>query len=390
MTLAYWLFWISAGLLLHHHVLFPATLWLIAKLVPSRRPLVLNQDELPAISVLVAVHNEEKVLEEKIRSTFDTDYPIDRLEVLVGSDASTDRTNDLLQQMAIKYPRLRWWHLPQRSGKAAVMNFLASQASGSVLVLTDANVMFTPSTLRCLVQPLCDESIGLVGGTIVSQASAGSQIARQESLYQRYENALKYYEGKVWGLMMGAFGGCYAVRRSLFEPVPPAVIIDDFFITLTVLRKGKKAIAELTAVCYETVGHSAAEEFRRKSRIATGNFQIFWRYAYLLMPRYGALAYVFFSHKVLRWFAPHLMVVLYCSSFVLAAGSLFYQWVTALVTLAFLTPAIVWLADKAGFSWEALRYVSHYIMMNAAMLNGFFQYVKGAQHHVWQPTQRTG
>ncbi|MDW8392634.1 MAG: glycosyltransferase family 2 protein [Chitinophagales bacterium] len=390
MTIAHWIFWICAGLLLHHHLFYPLSLMVLARFIRRSPPPVQGDDTLPQVSVLLAVYNEEKVLKVKLQTTFETDYPADRLEVLIGSDASTDRTDELLQEAANKYPNLRWWRMPQRSGKAAVINRLAEQANGSLLVLTDANVMFTPATLRQLIQPFGDPQVGLVGGHIISREGPTSRIGRQESLYQRYENALKFYEGEVWGMMMGAFGGCYALRRELYEPVPPAVIVDDFFITVSVLLKGKKAVSEPKAVCYEDVHHSTAEEFRRKSRIATGNYQMLGRFGYLLRPRYGALAYVFFSHKVLRWIAPHLMAALYFSSFALASGNVFFQWIVILFTLALLSPALSWAAGRVGLSVPALRYISHYMVMNAAMLNGFFQYLNKKPHHVWKPTQRSG
>jgi cellulose synthase/poly-beta-1,6-N-acetylglucosamine synthase-like glycosyltransferase len=327
-------------------------------------------------------------MEEKLTTTLQTSYPLERLEILIGSDASTDQTNAIIRRFAALHPVLRLVEFTSRSGKISIINELAKQAGGEILLLTDANVFFTPDTLGELIRHFEKADLAVVGGNIVNPETLPAGIARQESGYQKMENLIKFREGVLWGAMMGAFGGCYAVRKSFFSPTPQNFIVDDFYLTLAALERGGKAIAEPAAVCYEDVSHHLKEEFRRKSRIGAGNFQILQRFSHLLSPRFGGIAFAFFSHKVLRWIGPFLLIAAYLSSFALAFHRPFYL-ACFIVQNIFILLAIL---DYGLSQWKihlaGLRYLTHFYGMNAALLNGFFKYLSGIEHNVWQPTQR--
>ena len=390
MALLQLVFWGCLLLVAHTYVLFPL---LLARLVRGRQQ---NQDvygpaaDWPAVDILLAAHNEEAVIAEKVRSTFATTYPLDRLRLLVGSDNSSDQTNALLTALAIEYPQLRFEAYAQRTGKPTVIENLARQATAPVLVLTDANVFFAPDTLHELVKHFHNPAIGLVGGHILNPEHRAAGISGQEKAYLERENVMKYQEGVVWGSMMGAFGGCFAVRRACYHPAPAAFLVDDFFITMAVLRDGYQAINELAAVCYEDVSDHLPEEFRRKARISAGNFQNLREFRALLWPPWRGVAFVWWSHKVLRWLTPQLLLVLLAATVALVAGGAGWFFQLALAGQLAL-PLVVVLDEalrRAGRHSRVLRFVTHFYGMNAALLVGYWRYLRGIKTTVWQPTRR--
>jgi len=259
-----------------------------------------------------------------------------------------------------------------------------------VLVLTDANVFFAPDTLYELVKHFCNPAIGLVGGHILNPEHRAAGISGQEKAYLERENVMKYQEGVVWGSMMGAFGGCFAVRRACYHPAPAAFLVDDFYITLAVLRDGFRAINELGAVCYEDVSDHLPEEFRRKARISAGNFQNLKEFRALLWPPWRGGAFAWWSHKVLRWLTPQLLLALLAATAGLVARGA--GWVYGMALAGQVGLPLLLLFDvalrRAGIHWRLLRFITHFYSMNAALLLGYWRYLRGVKTTVWQPTQR--
>lgn len=384
-------FWACVLLVAHTYVLFPL---LLRELARGHRQ---NQDvfgpaaaDLPAVDILLAAHNEEAVIVEKVRSTFATTYPLDRLRLLVGSDNSSDQTNELLARLATQFPRLHFEAYTKRTGKPVVIENLARQATAPILVLTDANVFFAPDTLYHLVKHFQHPPIGLVGGHILNPEHRAEGISGQEKAYLERENLIKHQEGVVWGSMMGAFGGCFAVRRDCYHPAPAAFLVDDFYITLAVLRDGYQAINELDAVCYEDVSDRLPEEFRRKARISAGNFQNLKEFRALLWPPWRGGAFALWSHKVLRWYTPHLLLLLLLAT----VGLVVHEagWFFQLALAGQLVLPLLLLVDgglrRLGWNSRLLRFVTHFYSMNAALLVGYVRYLRGVKTTIWKPTQR--
>lgn len=383
------IFWTAALLLLHTYLLYPFILALLSA-GKKQQTLVYNQEQedLPPVSILLAVYNEERVIAQKIETTFATDYPVSKIEWLIGSDQSTDRTEAVIRDYALQFPQIRLIRFSERTGKIGIINTLAGEASAGILILTDANVFFNKHTIFELVKHYRNPEIALVAGNIQNPVIKASGISRQERDYLFNENRMKYQEGICWGTMMGAFGGCYSIRKNYFSPTPPHFMVDDFYVTMCVIEKKGKAICELNATCNEDVSNKVQEEFRRKTRIATGNFQNLARFAGFLSIRHGALAFTFWSHKVLRWIGPFLMIIAYFSSFALSAGSLFFRICFWMQTLFMAVPLIDALLRRVNIHLAALRYISHFYLMNAALLNGFINYLTGIRNNVWKPTER--
>ena len=382
------------GLLVaHSYVGFP---WLLARQArgrtlpgPTYAP---DAPDLPAVDVLLAVHNEQAVLVEKVRRTFATTYPAGKVRLLVGSDNSTDGTNELLAQLAQEFPGRDYQVFTERQGKPGVMQHLSARATAPVLVLTDANVFFEPDTLLELVRHFRRPAVGLVAANVAAPpptpGEPTSGVLAQERAYLARENLLKYREGVLWGATIGAHGGAFAVRRTAYVPAPAGFVVDDFFISQSVLRAGFQTVLNPAAHATEDVGDLLPEEFRRKARIAVGNFQNLREFRGLLWPPWRGAAYAYWSHKVLRWLTPQLLLLALAANVALLAlgGGNGLWWLTLLPQL--LLPALALLDWLGAPRWPGLRYARHFYAMNAALLLGWWRYLRGQRSAVWQPTQR--
>lgn len=390
------LFWGSVLAITHSYVIYPLIVKLLARGRQTNDDVYAldNPQTLPVVTIMMAVYNEERVLEQKLRSIFDTRYPLDKIEVLIGSDNSNDRSHEILEHFARQYPQLRY-SIFQRQGKANILNNLQRLAQGTVYIFTDANVFFAPDTIYQLAKHFKNPKIGQVGAAFVNSGVQTSGISMQEKSYIGRETGIKLGEGLLWGAMMGAFGGCHALRASLFVPNPPHFFMEDFYISMHILREGYNAILEPKAIVYEDVSNEVSEEFKRKTRISVGNFQnlsVF--YPLLFSIRRPGMAFAFWSHKLLRWFGPFFMLIAFISNALLAywgwaAATYFYPVLFLLYCLGlFGVPVTDALLRRMGIHLWLLRAVGYFIAMNTALLIGFFKYLKGVKSNVWQPTKR--
>ncbi len=381
------IFWICLFLVLYTYWFFP----LILKGLAGQRSIharSFDPEELPLISVLIAAYNEERVIDKKIETVLKNTYPPDKLEILVGSDASTDRTNELLQERQQICPAMKLFLFETRTGKPGIINRLAGEARGDILVITDANTMLQEDTLFELVRFFKEEGIGLVDSRMISTGVKGGGISVQEEYYTGREVRLKHYESVLWGSMMGPSGGCYAVRKSLYTPVPGHFLVDDFFINMSVLRKGYSCISNLRATVLEEVSNSSREEFRRKKRISAGNYQNLFRFLRLLFLGRKGVGFCFLSHKVIRWLVPFLAIGTLSTSLLLGRASLFYLLLAILQFLFLLSPVLDHILRKIRIQSLPLHFISHFVLMNMALLAGFFRFAGGIKNNVWQPTKR--
>lgn len=377
----------SIFLILHSYVLFPLILKFLSKNKKQNEIVYDIHDELPDVCILLAVYNEELVIDEKINSTFKTNYPRHKIKLIIGSDASTDRTNEIIKSYQQEY-NIELIEFEGRTGKIGIINKLSEIANASILILTDANVFFNEDTIYQLVKHYKNESIAQVGGNIINVQYKKDGISFQEKSYLSRENSIKYQEGVLWGCMIGTFGGCYSIRAIAFEKVPSNFLVDDFYISMHVLESGKKSINELNAVCVEDVSNKIEEEFRRKLRISAGNFQNLARFKHLLWPPYNPIAFCFLSHKVIRWIGPVLLLIILLSSSILAIDSNYYRALLLIVVLVYSTPILDKLLKSISIHIKYLRFANYFIMMNLALLKGMVWYIQGIKTSVWQPTQR--
>ncbi|MBW6479918.1 MAG: glycosyltransferase [Bacteroidales bacterium] len=383
------LFWLSIAVIFYSYLIFPG----IIQLLSSGRRIKSDcyetgEKNLPKVSLLIAAFNEEEVIEQKIKSIFTTNYPFEKLEVLIGSDNSTDKTNEILSRLTTGFPNLKFFPFNQRRGKGNVVNDLFEKSTGDIVVLTDANVMLEEDTIFEMVKYFKDAEIGLVDTRMVNTNMHPSGISHQEKTYISREVQIKQHESILWGTMMGPFGGCFAIRRELYSPVPKNFLVDDFYINMKVLEQGYKCINNLEAVVYEDISNNLKDEFRRKIRISTGNFQNLRKFSHLLWHKTKGLSFCFISHKTLRWIGPFFLVLAYLSNFYIAFENEFYFYIFWLHSFLILLPLLDILLKKFHIHIKLLRFITHFYSMNLALLIGFFKSLNKIESNVWKPTQR--
>lgn len=336
---------------------------------PARQP--------PMVSVLVAAHDEAAVIEAKLDNTLALDWPRDRLEILVGSDGSTDGTDELVRGYE---PQGVVLSTAARVGKAGVLNRLAKKATGDVLMFTDANTMIARDALRRLCAALEVPGTGAVSGRLRLVTPDGGDAS--EGLYWRYETLLKTYESRV-GALVGANGGLYVLRASLWQPLREDTIVDDFVVSMRPLLRGLRVVYEPKAVAVEETAPSAQGEWRRRVRIAAGNFQSLRElYPLLTSPTLAGVA--FWSHKIFRWLAPFALVTMLATSALLASSSLWWKVVLA-SQAAFYALAF---AGRLGLRGRLPSLARYFTEMNAALVVGLVRCLKGSQAAAWQRTPR--
>jgi len=336
----------------------------------------------PRVAILMSAHNEEAVIQSKVKNTLETDYPGDHLEFLIGLDAPSDSTADLLSQMT--FDQLRVTHFKDRRGKLAVLTSLAQQTSAEILVTTDANTRLEPNCIRNLVRHFADPNVGAVSGEENRVASPGSDPAA-ETLYWRYESALKLLESRL-NCTLGGNGSVLAVRRSLFRP-QKQTIIEDFQIPLEIRLKGYRVIYDPEAVAVEEVAPTLSAQFARRVRIGAGNYQTLFANLHCLNPLKGMLAFCFFSHRVLRWLAPLLLLIGFvCSA--LMTGNRTFVILLAAQSAFYLSAALGYFFKKLGKPVRLFSAPLHFCSMNLAMLLGLLRYVRGEQRLTWNSTPR--
>lgn len=385
-----WVFWVSALLLIHGWAGYLGVLvaWdALARLAAEARRLAgrpvigsAPPGDLPTVTLVVAAHDEEACIGAKVTQSLSLDYPVERFELIVGDDGSADRTAELARTAGGH--RVQVMSAP-RSGKAGVLNRVLPSATGEIVVLTDANTRLEPGALRALVRRFEDPRVGAVCGHLRLEPSGTG--GEQEGLYWRLESLLKLYEGRR-GMVVGANGGIYAVRKALFQPLPEGTVVDDFVIPMRILAHGYRVEFEPDAVAFEETAGSAAREFKRRVRIAAGNFRSLPVLRLALAPSSGRCAFAFWSHKILRWVTPALLVLTGLSSAVLVSTHPLYA-------AAFLAQGVFYgLALLGGSAPGPLRRagpaVRYFVEMNAALAVGFWRFVRGTQAVAWERAAR--
>ena len=370
----------SLTLLAYAYGGYPVLLWLLSKVTRARPGRAGEPTEWPSVSVIVSAYNEEQVIADRVRNLLELDYPTDKLEVVIGSDGSTDRTATIVRGCGGR--ATRFVDFAERRGKASVVNDLVAQARGDVVVLTDANTFFEPGAVRALVTALWRHptACAVVGRLELRSSAAGGNL---DGAYWRYETWLKSLESH-FGAVLGANGAIYAVRRAHYRPLPACTVsVDDLLIPMFMrLHGGGEIFFVPEARAYETSPTQVRHEFRRRVRIGAGDLQaLLWTWR-LLLPAKGMVAFSYFSHKALRWLGPWLMLAGFAANVFLLDRPVF-RWLF-LAQLAFYGLGV--LAPVVRVAASAARY---FITLNVGLGVGFVRLVLGVQRPFWSTEPRS-
>ena len=381
-------FWTCAFLVAYTYVLYPCVLFVVYALSQARadlrylsgrrerRRLALGDDELPALTLVIPAYNEERHLEDKIANVRELDYPRDRLHVVIVSDGSTDRTNDILA--GVHDSNIETVVRPARSGKWAAVNEGVRRARHELLVMSDAATLFQPNALRQLVRHFRDPRVGVVCGAL--RFRGGDEFKQTEGVYWRYETVLRLMEARL-GATLTASGAIYALRRECFRPLTADDVIDDFVVPMRARKLGFGVVFDPEAEATEFAGDTVKDEFTRRVRLAVGSFRALRELSQVPMGAMASLS--FFSHKFLRWVLPFLLIGLLASNLFLLHEPI-YQ-----VTLSAQLAVYLWAALGLLFRERARRIplvmLCYFLVaINVAFLVGFIRFIGGRRETAWQ------
>ena len=378
-TAAKILFWLAAVALAYAYVGYPVLVWLVSRLRP--RAVRRAQFE-PVVTVVITAYNEERDLAAKLENTLALDYPKDKLEVLVASDCSSDRTDEIALAFAARGVRLH--RQAERLGKTAAQNAAVELARGEVILFSDATTLYQPDVLRAMLPNFADPSVGCVAGKLIYVDPAATSVGQGAKSYWGYETFLKTHESRACSLI-GASGCLYAVRRSAYVPLYHEAC-SDFIIATKMVEQGLRAVYEPRAVCTEETNRQADKELRMRVRVIAQTYTDLWRHRRLLNPlRGGFYAVELLSHKVMRYLVPLFLLVALVTSGALAPRSLFFA-LTFAGQAAFYAAALAgWLLERAGARVRVLSLPHYFVLANLAAVIAFYKFARGERYARWEP-----
>jgi len=364
------LFWGAAAFIVYTYAGYLGWLWFRARM----RSLPLHRETYePTVSVVMVVRNEEAVLEKKLQNLLAMDYPPERYDLVIVSDGSTDRTEEILRDQTGN-PRIRVLLKQLGQGKACGLNDALDVTSGEVIMFVDARQQIEAGALRVLTENFADPEVGCVSGALILGDPELGESGRGMGLYWRLEKKIRELESAS-GSVVGATGAVYAVRRDLVGPVPEGTILDDVYIPMQVVRRGKRVIFDPRARAWDTPNLGGSREFSRKVRTLNGNYQLMQLAPWLLSSE-NPIRFEFVSHKLLRLAVPFALAILLLTSIalpgrfygvVLALQLMFYALSVLSITRRFERGTLARIADAAGT----------FVLLNSAAVVALANFVSG-------------
>lgn len=372
----------AVALPVYAYAVYPLLLWTIGALRRTRELPPAAPPVLPFVSISLPAYNEEREIGPALEALLALDYPPERRQILVVSDASTDGTDDVVRAYAGRGVQLL--RMPERRGKTAAENAAAPLLTGEIVVNTDASIRILPGSLAPLIAAFGDPSVGVASGRDVSVARADAAANAIEGGYVGYEMRVRSLETRVGGIV-GASGCFYAIRAHLHRTPLPAGLSRDFAAALQARRAGYRAVSVDGAVCLVPRTGSLAREYRRKVRTVTRGMETLWHLRALLNPlRHGVFAWMLWSHKVARWAVPWALVLGVAGVLALAATE---PWARVVAGLALGGAAL----GAAGARWPSARILSlpaYLLAGNVAALHAALKALRGERNATWEPTRR--
>lgn len=360
------IFWSAVIIIFYTYFGYPAFLALAAALFGRRAE---KKEIYPALSVIIAAYNEEKDLAGKLNETLALDYPADKIEIIVVSDASTDNTDKIVTSFREKGVKLL--RIPERRGKTHAQNEAVKIARGDILVFSDATTIYDQGSLKNLAANFADEKIGAVGAELVYVKKANDLVNTGGGLYWNYEKFLRQKESDLSSLI-GVSGCCYALRKEVYEEMDPG-IISDFVVAQKLYLKGRRTVFEPAALVYEKINEEMGEEFKMRVRVGVRTLNGLWQMRLLLNPfKFGVYAWQLLSHKVLRYLVPFLLAILFLDNIFLLSQGIMYQALFALQFLFYLSSLV-------------FKIPGYFCSMNLALAKAMISFLNGEKSVLWNP-----
>jgi cellulose synthase/poly-beta-1,6-N-acetylglucosamine synthase-like glycosyltransferase len=392
------LFWICVFTLAYIYAGYPLLIFLLARL---KKPVTTEQPvEWPPVTILIAAYNEEAVIQAKMHNSLSMDYPREKLQVLVAADGSNDRTVELVQEYGSRGVGLSFQ--PKREGKSMAINRAMEKVTGEIILFSDANNMFEPDVLKRLVTYFCQPGVGGVTGAKHVRAF-DSALGHSEGLYWKYESFIKAQEAR-WHSCTAVTGEIFAVRASLFTPIPAKIINDDFYTMLSLLIRGYRVLYDAGAKSFEKVSQTAGGERERRARMTAGIYQIFPLVFSRDVMKHPGLFWQVVSHKLSRPVIPFAMlgalltgllaVVFPAASLGSPVADFFrlsYPWGWIFLGMQALFYLMAFIGSKIGKNsliGRVLYVPAFLVSSNFALLMGFVRFSRRTQQASWNRVRR--
>lgn len=378
------IFWTSVAALFYVYVGYPLLVWLVGVL----RPRAIKKDVFaPTVTILITAYNEEKAIRAKIENTLKLDYPKEKLEILVASDGSTDKTDEIVKEFAAQGVKL--FRQEGRMGKTFTQNKAVEQANGEIILFSDATTNYQTDVLTTILPNFADETIGCVAGKLIYVDETDSGVGKGAKSYWNYETFIKESESRACSLI-GASGCLYAVRKSAYQPMYPEAC-SDFLICTVIFRQGLRSIYEPNAICTEETNRQTQKEFQMRVRVIGQTFTDLWRNREMMNPfRHGFYAVELISHKVLRYAVPLFLTLIFITSAILDFYSNLFIGFFVIQILFYLAAFAAWLFERKGKKLGVLAIPLYFVLANLASLIGFYKFLSGERYAKWEPIRETG
>jgi len=369
-----WVFWLSALLIGYAYVGYPVWLWLRSRWSP--RPIRRGPGE-PVVSAVMVVKNEEDVIARKLENLLTLNYPPERLEVVVVSDGSTDRTVSILDKCA-QDSRVKVIEKAESRGKAAGLNDAIAAAQGEILLFTDARQQIEPDALRLLIENFSDAEVGVASGELMLGDPASGETQKGMGLYWRIEKKIREMESAS-GSVAGATGAIYCARRSLLDPLPEGTILDDVLLPMQAVCKGSRVIFDSRAQAWDSPDLGGSREFSRKVRTLSGNYQLLQIAPWLLSSK-NVIRFEFISHKLMRLVVPFGLLALFIACIFLSSP--FYRAMLVAQSVFYGLSLLALGGIKVGPLSRIADPARTFVVLNTAALVAFVNFVTGKKA-VW-------
>jgi cellulose synthase/poly-beta-1,6-N-acetylglucosamine synthase-like glycosyltransferase len=378
------IFWVSILFMAFVYAGYGIAIWLANKIRGSKTTVLYSVDELPELAVLIAAYNEEDIIKEKLNNTLSLNYPKEKLKIYVITDGSNDKTNEIVKS----FSEAELLFVQSRKGKTAAINRAMPYIKEPVTIFTDANVMLNADAFIEIVKHYADKKIGGVSGE-KRVALTGSSAAATEGLYWKYESFLKNEDAKLNSLV-GAAGELFSIRTALFQPLPEDTLLDDFMISMNIIRKGFKIAYEPGAYASENPSLNIKEEYKRKVRISAGGLQSVLRLIDFINPaNYGLLSFQYFFHRFSRWIiTPFLIPLAFIANTFIAAQSDFYAALLVVQILFHAAALLGYYFESKSIRIKLLFIPFYFNFMHYCIVAGWVKYLSGNQQAAWQKASR--
>lgn len=383
------IFFVSLFLILHTYIIYPISIQILSLLWAKKYKL--NKDLFPKISILISAFNEGRVIENTLTNLCQQNYPAGEFEIIVGSDGSTDQTNEIITRLSEKQENIIFVPFEKRRGKKFVINDIVQKANGEVLIFCDSNTVYSKNALAELAKYYSDDRVGGVSGRLeLIEKYNSSSKGNKEAAYWKYESWIKKCEGAL-GCLIGANGGIYSIKKKYFVSMPSdASVVDDFFVSLKILEQKKDMVYCKEAIATENIAPTIELESERKARIIPRSFETIKQVKKLLFFKRILISYNIWSHKIIRWFTPLILILLLLSNVII---SLYLRDTFYIVSLSVQLFIIIlgifgYFISKFNINIKIFQLSYYFLVSNYALMRGFYRYFTKKYKPTWEPTPR--